>query len=78
MPPPNASPLEDFSPRMLAARVLSGFHQEEPPAPVATAKQAYRRRPGASWQNTAKGLEAGLGGGAKARVHSQPYPKVRA
>ena len=81
MPPPNASPLEDFSPRMLAARVLSGMPHDASSAALTTTT-TFRRRSGQRWSSSL-GLpsEAGVGTGppsglTSSAVRFQPYTKV--
>ena len=80
--PPHPQPaFEEFSPRMLAARVLSGMPLEETPA-VATSPSVFRRRPGTTWRSASAGLELGKGHeSAPAPAPNShfyaPYPKVR-
>ena len=75
----------DFSPRMLAARVLSGMPVEAAPsyAPpeVNSTPAAFRRRQGAAWRGSAPYPMEVMPPGAilvPGHVQFHPYPKVRA
>lgn len=74
---------EECSPRMLAARVLSGMPLEEAPAAAPASSASFRRRPGSNWHSASQGLEpqvAPVGPVARAvapgRMGFHPYQKV--
>lgn len=88
-----AATIDDaYSPRMLAARVLSGMMplEEAPSVPTAQANRSdptvFRRRANASWDRASQGLDTTSSSSSStgpiasapypARAHFQPYPKV--
>ena len=74
--------MSSLSPRMIAARALSGMFDQPGPAPAAN-PGAFKRRQGQSWSAASRGLTAenlmlgAPGPPAASRRNYQPYPKVR-
>ena len=91
MPGPSEARDVEFSPRMLAASVLSGMPNSEAPsaapepAPRASAgPNVFRRRAGASWPSAHEGPHPGMSTpapmplpGFPGRATYHPYSKVR-